>query len=307
MSVGDPGTRSKLKILLTGASGHVGGRLLPALIKRGHQVRCMTRHKRARKLPENKQVEVVQADVNDASSLRAAADGCHIAYYLIHSMSGRGNFVKADQRAAENFAACAEQVNLQRIIYLGGLGVASDKLSTHLQSRQEVGNILRSSRVPTLEFRAAMVIGAGSLSFETVRNLCNRLPVMLCPKWLSTRTQPIYTGDLINYLTAALDIDLPESRIVEIGSPEVTTYRQILREYARQKGMTRLLIPVPLLTPNLSKWWLQLVTPETSRVSKDLIAGLTNPTLLTDNSADVFALHPVGVGEAIAKALAEKA
>jgi uncharacterized protein YbjT (DUF2867 family) len=230
-------------------------------------------------------------------------EGCRIAWYLIHSMSGDKDFAERDRRAASNFLAAAEQCKLQRIIYLGGLGDDSDDLSEHLESRHEVGRILRSGTIPVVEFRAAMVIGPGSLSFETVRNLCNRLPVMLCPRWLSTRTQPISTHDLVTYLARAATLPLEESRVIEIGTPDVTTYRKIIEEYARQKKLTRILIPVPLLTPRLSRLWLQLVTPETAQVSWDLIEGLVNPTLVTDDSADSFDIRPRTVREAIAWAL----
>ena len=195
---------------------------------------------------------------------------------------------------------------MRRIIYLGGLGDDADpKLSPHLRSRHEVGKILRDSGVETIEFRASLVIGTGSLSFDLVKSLTDRLPVMLCPRWLTTPTQPIAVDDVLAYLLAAKDLPPGESRIFEIGSPDVTTYGGMIREYARQKGLRRWLISVPVLTPYLSSLWLALVTPASFEVGRHLIEGLKNPTVVRDKTAlDVFPIRPMGIREAIQKALA---
>lgn len=291
-------------VLLTGATGHVGSALLPALRKAGFHVRCMTRDRSTAEIDEDEWVSVVEADVLQPATLRAAMEGCQLAYYLVHSMSGDGDFAQRDRKAAVHFRDAAAAASLESIVYLGGLGRESDGLSEHLESRQEVGRILREGSVPTIEFRAAMVIGAGSLSFEMVKNLCHRLPVMICPKWLSTQTQPISTIDLIRFLIAAADDGGLGSRTVQIGTPDTTTYREILAEYSRQKGLQRYFIPVPFLTPRLSGLWLSLVTPETARIGSDMVAGLANPTIVTDDSANYFHIDTMPVADAIATALA---
>jgi uncharacterized protein YbjT (DUF2867 family) len=195
---------------------------------------------------------------------------------------------------------------VQRIIYMGGLGDDADPtLSPHLRSRHEVGKILRDSGAEVIEFRASVVIGAGSLSFDLVKALTDRLPVMICPRWLSTPTQPIAVDDVLAYLLAAKDLPPGQSRIFEIGSPDVTTYGDMIREYAHQKGLRRWLISVPVLTPYLSSLWLALVTPASFEVGRHLIEGLKNPTVVKDRSAlDVFSIRPMGLREAVAKALA---
>ena len=242
----------------------------------------------------------------DPASLDRALQGVHTAYYLVHLMSGSKDFEKDDRQAATNFAEAAKKAGVRRIIYLGGLGDDADpKLSPHLRSRHEVGKILRESGVETIEFRASLVIGTGSLSFDLVKSLTDRLPVMLCPRWLTTPTQPIAVDDVLAYLLAAKDLPPGESRIFEIGSPDVTTYGGMIREYARQKGLRRWLISVPVLTPYLSSLWLALVTPASFEVGRHLIEGLKNPTVVRDKTAlDVFPIRPMGIREAIQKALA---
>ena len=221
-------------------------------------------------------------------------------------MSGSKDFEKDDRSAAMNFAGAAASAGVRRIIYLGGLGDENDpELSPHLRSRHEVGQIFRTSGVETIEFRASAVIGAGSVSFELVRALTDRLPVMICPRWLVTPTQPIAIDDALAYLLAAMELPAGESRIFEIGSADVVTYGGMIREYARQKGLRRWLIPVPLLTPYLSGLWLALVTPATSEVGRHLVEGLRNPTVVRDTKAlDAFPIRPMGMQQAIQKALA---
>jgi uncharacterized protein YbjT (DUF2867 family) len=294
------------RILLTGATGYVGGRLLTALVAAGHHVRCLARRPEALQHRAGPHVEVVAGDVQDPASLERALAGCRIAYYLVHSMGVRSGFEETDRRAAENFARAARTAGVRRIIYLGGLG-AGAALSPHLASRQEVGRILVHSGVPTLEFRASIVIGSGSLSFEMIRALVERLPIMTAPRWVRTRAQPIAIEDLIAYLLAGLEADLPESRVLEIGGADVASYEELMREYARQRGLRRLIVPVPVLSPGLSSLWLGLVTPLYARVGRKLIDSLRNPTVITDDSARrIFAVRPRGFREAIARALAHE-
>jgi uncharacterized protein YbjT (DUF2867 family) len=249
--------------------------------------------------------EVVMGDVSDRTSLDHALTGIETAYYLVHSLTGSRDFARDDRDAAVNFAAAATMAGVQRIIYLGGLGDDDDaRLSPHLRSRHEVGEILRTSAVETIEFRASIVIGAGSLSFDLVKSLTDRLPVMLCPRWLSTPTQPIAVEDVVAYLVAARDLPPGDSRIVEIGGADVVTYGDIIREYARQRGLRRLLISVPVLTPYLSSLWLALVTPTEFEAGRHLIEGLKNPTVVrNDDARQLFQIRPRGMREAIAAAL----
>jgi len=236
-------------ILLTGSSGYVGGRLIPLLEQHEVKLRCLARSPDKMRSPVKETTEIVQGNVLDRSSLDQALHGVQTAYYLVHLMSGSKDFEKEDRQAATNFAVAAKKAGVQRLIYLGGLGDDNDpKLSPHLRSRHEVGKILRESGVETIEFRASLVIGAGSLSFDLVKSLTDRLPVMLCPRWLSTPTQPI-VDDVLAYLLAAKNLPTGGSRIFEIGSPDVTTYGNMIREYARQRGLRRWLISVPVLTP----------------------------------------------------------
>jgi uncharacterized protein YbjT (DUF2867 family) len=304
-------TQNSPLVLLTGATGYIGSRLLPLLQQRDVRVRCLARK------PENLEpqvadsTEVVKGDVLDRESLDQALSGVTTAYYLVHLMASSANFEKQDREAAENFSAAAKKAGVQRIIFMGGLGEEADpKLSPHLRSRHEVGKILRDSGVETIEFRASVVIGNGSLSFDLIRSLTNRLPVMICPRWLATPTQPIAVDDVLAYLLAALDLPPGESQVFEIGSSDVVTYGQLIQEYARQRGLRRWLISVPLLTPYLSSLWLGLVTPASAEVGRHLIEGLKNPTVVRDKKAlEVFSIRPVGIKEAMKQALedAEKA
>jgi len=299
-----PGENSTV-VLLTGGSGYVGGRLTPLLEKQPVKLRCLARTPEKTRSLVQPGTEIVQGDVLDPASLDRALQGVQTAYYLVHLMSGSKDFEREDREAASNFAGAAKRAGVRRIIYLGGLGDDNTPdLSPHLRSRHEVGKILRASGVETIEFRAALVIGTGSLSFDLVKALTDRLPVMICPRWLSTPTQPIAVDDVLAYLLAAKGLPPGESRIFEIGSPDVTTYGDIIREYARQKGLRRWLISVPVLTPYLSSLWLALVTPASFEVGRHLIEGLKNPTVVQDRTAlDVFSIRPMGIREAIQKAL----
>ncbi len=291
-------------ILLTGATGYVGGRLVSELEAAGRAVRCLARRPEFLRDRVAPTTEVVQGDVLERDSLRAAMDGVGVAYYLVHSMGTSGQFEEEDRRAATNFGQAARAAGVERIIYLGGLGSNSEKLSPHLQSRHEVGDILRSSGVPVVEFRASIVLGSGSLSFEMIRSLVERLPIMTTPRWVSVPAQPIAINDLIAYLLAALDLPLDESRIFEIGGADRTSYEGLMREYARQRGLRRWIVRVPVLTPRLSSLWLGLVTPIYARIGRKLIDSIRHPTVVNDESAlAAFSIRPCGYREAISAAI----
>lgn len=293
-------------ILLTGATGYVGGRLLHALEEAGYRVRCLSRHPEALSQRVAPTTEVVKGDVLDPASLARAMVGVHTAYYLVHSMASANSFEAEDRLAANAFALAARDAGVNRIIYLGGLGSGSE-LSAHLRSRQEVGRILRESGVPTIEFRAAIVIGSGSASFEMVRALVEKLPVMITPRWVTTSTQPIAIEDVIAYLKQAVDFKINVSRIVEIGGADRVTYLDLMKEYARQRGLKRWMIPVPVLSPRLSSLWLALVTPVYARVGRELVESLRNETIVKDRSAnDLFSIRPLGYREALKRALANE-
>ncbi len=291
-------------ILLTGATGYVGGRLLPLLEEAGYAVRCLARHpeRLAGRLGADSQA--VAGDLYDADSLQTAFKGIETAFYFVHAMGDNQDFEEREAQAARNFVAAADRAGVRRIIYLGGLGEDSGKLSKHLRSRHATGEILRSSQAVVIEFRASIVIGSGSLSFELIRALVERVPVMICPRWVRVRAQPIAIEDLLAYLLAAVEVPLQESSIFEIGGPDQVGYGDLMREYARQRGLRRWMIPVPVLTPYLSSLWLGLVTPLYARVGRKMITSLKNETLVTNNRArEVFAVEPRGVEVAISRAL----
>jgi uncharacterized protein YbjT (DUF2867 family) len=294
-------------VLLTGASGYIGGRLLKALEKAGWPVRCLARRPdflRPRTAPSTK---VVQADCLEPNSLPPAMAGVHTAYYLVHSMGSSGQFEDEDRQAAQNFAESARKSGIQRIIYLGGLGNQDQALSAHLRSRHEVAEILRSSGITTIEFRASIVIGSGSLSFEMIRALVQRLPVMICPRWVAVKAQPIAVEDVVAYLMEALELPIEQAGVFEIGGSDQVSYGEIMQEYARQCGLRRWMIPVPVLTPRLSSLWLGLVTPIYARIGRKLVDSMRNPTLVRDRSAlTVFRIKPKGLKEAIARALQQE-
>ncbi len=296
------------EILLTGATGYIGGRLLQRLEEGGRGVRCLVRHP-PHLSATGANTEVVEGDCLDEASLDRALAGVRTAYYLVHSMGGRSDFADIDRHAAENFGRAAARAGVRRIIYLGGLTGSAGSLSTHLKSRVETGDVLRASGVPVIEFRASIVIGAGSLSFEMIQALVERLPVMICPRWVATLTQPIAIADVLAYLEAALDLPADgESPIFEIGGPEAVSYGGMMREYARLRGLRRLLLPVPLLTPHLSGLWLALVTPAQARVGRALVEGLKNSTVVRSKTArDVFRVEPIPLREALNRAIEEGA
>ena len=290
-------------VLLTGATGYVGGRLLAALEADRARVRCLARRPEYLESKVSHATEVAQGDVLAPESVTKAMSGVDIAYYLVHSMGTDSDFEDEDRRAAEIFGAAAREAGVSRIVYLGGLG-RGDDLSRHLKSRQEVGRILASCGVTTIEFRASIVIGSGSLSFEMVRSLVMRLPVMLTPRWTRSLSQPIAIEDLIEYLRAAAVLDSSESVVYEIGGSQQVTYHELMQEFARQKDVRRFIIPVPVLTPYLSSLWLGLVTPLLARVGRKLVDSVKNDTVVTnDRALRDFPIQPRGVAEAIARAL----
>jgi uncharacterized protein YbjT (DUF2867 family) len=277
---------------------------LRALETQGYRVRCLARRPdllRARTAPAT---EVVPGDVLDRPSLDAALRGINAAYYLVHSLGARGPFEAADREAARNFGQAAKAAGVERIVYLGGLGSDDVVLSPHLRSRQEVGRILRESGVPVLEFRASIVIGSGSLSFEMIRSLVERLPVMVTPRWVKVPAQPIAIDDVLEYLVAALERPGGESRVYEIGGADQMSYADVMHTYARLRGIRLRMIPVPVLTPFLSSLWLGLVTPLYARIGRKLIESIVHPTVVRDDAARrVFAVRPIGVEEAVRRAL----
>ncbi|MFO0945158.1 MAG: DUF2867 domain-containing protein [Planctomycetota bacterium] len=290
--------------LITGATGYVGKRLLRVLEEEGVRARCLARRPEQLATRVRPGTEIVEGDALDASSLGRAMQGVETAYYMIHSMGTGTSFEAMDREAASNFGAAAASAGVRRIIYLGGLGDSSESLSRHLQSRQEVGEILRASGVQVIEFRASIVIGSGSLSFEMIRALVERLPVMVAPRWVSVLAQPIAIDDVLAYLCQAREIKLTGNPIVEIGGRDQVSYGDLMQEYARQRGLRRLIIPVPVLTPRLSSLWLGLVTPLYARVGRALVDSIRHPTVVKDEeSARAFRVTPMGYREAIAAAL----
>jgi uncharacterized protein YbjT (DUF2867 family) len=295
---------AETRILITGGTGYVGGRLISLLEQRGHQVRCLARRPEFLRPRVGAQTEIVAGDVLQPQTLLTALEGVETAFYLVHSMGTGKDFEEEDRIAARNFAEAASKNNVRRIVYLGGLGDDQQALSKHLRSRQEVGQILRESSAQVIEFRASIVIGSGSLSFELIRALVQKLPIMICPKWVSTPTQPIAIEDLLSYLLAAIDLPDGPSEIFEIGGPDQMSYGDIMQEYARQRGLKCWMIPVPFLSPRLSSLWLGLVTPVYARVGRKLVDSLKNPTIVTNtNARRAFPIEPRGVRDAIARAL----
>jgi uncharacterized protein YbjT (DUF2867 family) len=291
-------------VLITGATGYIGGRLVPVLEGAGVRLRCLARCPAALASRVASTTEVVAGDLLDPASLDRALVGVDVAYYLVHSMGAHGDYLENDRVAARNFGDAARRTGVRRIVYLGGLATGEEVLSKHLRSRIETGQLLRESGVPVVEFRASVVIGSGSISFELIRALVDRLPVMICPRWVSTLAQPIGIDDLLAYLVAALDLPDGDSRIFEVGGADQASYGDLMREYARQRGLTRVMVSVPLLTPRLSSLWLGLVTPVYARVGRELIAGLKNRSVVTDPSArSVFRITPAGLQDAIARAI----
>lgn len=293
-------------ILLTGATGYVGSRVLAALESRAVDVRCLVRNPDRVARKKGPFTEVVSGDLMDQESLHNAMRGIETAYYLVHSMAEGPNFAERERISARNFGNAARLAGVSRIIYLGGLGHGPG-LSQHLKSRQDVGVLLRASGVPVTEFRASIVLGTGSLSFELIRALVERLPVMITPRWVSVLAQPISVADLIRYLLAALDLKITDNRIFEIGGADQVSYADIMREYAAQRGLRRVMLRVPVLTPRLSSLWLALVTPVYARIGRFLIDSIRYPTVVKDDAARAFfSITTCGISQAIREALTDE-
>lgn len=294
----------KSLILVTGASGYVGGRLIKILEKEGYAIRCLARQPAFVKPRVAAGTEIMRGDVLDKASLDKALEGVQTAFYLIHSMASTSDFQENDRRAAANFGKVAKECGVERIIYLGGLGDDRENLSPHLRSRQEVGKILRDSGVLTIELRASIVIGSGSLSFEMIRNLTEKLPLMVMPQWVRVLAQPIGIDDLLAYLVEAMTIDIDSSRVFEIGGADQLSYYDLMLEYARVRELKRIMLPVPVLTPGLSSLWLGLVTPLYAQIGRKLIDSIRHPTVVRDHSAErYFSIRPQSAREAIKAAL----
>ena len=292
------------RVLVTGASGYVGGRIVPALLSEGASVRCLARTPaKLHAAAWFSDVEVVRGSVE--GDLSEAMNGVDVAVYLVHSIGEGPDWVATEQRHATNFARAAEAAGVKRIVYLGGLGAVDDQLSRHLASRQSVGAALAATSVPTIELRAGVIIGSASASFEMLRYLVEVLPVMVTPKWVKTKCQPIGIADVVTLVIAAITTDRDIRGVLEAGGADVVTYAQMMETYARVAGLKRrLLIPVPLLTPRLSSHWVGLVTPVPVPLAKELVHSLVNEVIVTTNSAcATFAVTPIGLEEAITRAL----
>lgn len=293
-------------MLVTGATGYIGGRLIPHLLEAGYPVRVMARDvTRLEGRPWFKQVESVQGDVTRPDTLTAALQGIDVAYYLVHSMSSSRNFNQKDLAAAHDFGRAAKTAGVHRVIYLGGLGDPAHKLSEHLSSRHKTGEALRASGVPVTEFRAAVIVGSGSVSFEMIRYLTERIPVMVCPRWVFTRVQPIGIDDVLAYLVAALEKPETAGEIIEIGGADVLKYGDMMMGYARVRGLKRILLPVPVLTPRLSSYWVHWMTPIPASIARPLIEGLRNEVVVRDQRAQALfpEIQPISYEQAVRKAL----
>jgi uncharacterized protein YbjT (DUF2867 family) len=292
-----------VRVLVTGASGFVGGRLAPALEDAGHDVRAMTRR------PERYEGAgtPVAGDVSDESSLRVALDGCDAAYYLVHSLDSP-DFQERDARAARSFARAAADAGVRRIVYLGGLGDDADQLSAHLRSRRQVEQLLGEGGVPVTVLRAGIVIGHGGVSWEMTRQLVAHLPAMVTPRWVHTRTQPIAVADVVRYLVGVLEAPEAEGRAFDVGGPEVLQYLEMLTRVAEIQGRKLLIVPVPLLTPQLSSRWLALVTDVDVQTGRSLIDSMTNEVVVKDDAIRrIVPFEPMSYDDAVLTALKERA
>ncbi len=288
-------------VLVAGASGFVGRRLVSALVADGHKVRSMTRH------PDNYTGEgsPVHGDVHDAGSLPAALDGCRAAYYLVHSLDSK-DFERLDAEAARAFGAAAAEAGVRQIVYLGGLGSESDQLSSHLRSRREVESLLGAAGVPVTVLRAGIIVGSGGISWEMTRQLVDHLPAMVTPHWVRTKTQPIAVADVVRYLVGVLDEPQAAGAVFEIGGPEVLQYVTMLRRVAAIKKRRLLVVPVPLLTPGLSSRWLSLVTDVDTQAGRSLVDSMANEVVVEDDSIrQVVPFEPMGYDDAVRTALEE--
>lgn len=279
-------------VLVTGATGYIGGRLVPALLEAGHAVRCLVRTpSKLAGVEWADRVTVIRGDISEAASVEEAMDGCSAAYFLVHSMGGDDDFAEQDRRHADVFANAAGRTETMRqLVYLGGLGDDSDDLSPHLASRHEVGQILASGPVPVTELRAAVIIGSGSASFEMLRNLVEVLPVMVTPRWVDTRVQPIAIRDILHALTSVIERADTRGQVIEVGGSDVLTYREMMHAYADVAGLRkRIIVPVPVLSPSLSSHWVGFVTPLPQDLAAPLVESLVNEVIVRNETIDLFA------------------
>lgn len=296
-------------IFVTGATGYVGGRLVPALLRAGYTVRCLAREPRKlaeRPWRDDPKVDVVAGDLSGVRLLVEQLRGCSVAYFLVHSMEASGEeYAERDLQLASNFAQAAAIAGVERIIYLGGLGELGDGLSRHLRSRREVEGALESAGVPVTTFRAAMIIGSGSASFEILRYLVERLPVMVTPSWVTTESQPVAIADVLHWLVRCLEVPETVGQTMEIGGSDILPYRDLMRIMAEELNISkRLIVPVPILTPGLSSLWISLVTPVSYKIARPLAEGLRNRVVVTDDKTQRLMPHPaLGVRDAIKRAL----
>lgn len=293
-------------IIVTGVTGYIGGRLVPKLIDAGYDVRVLVRDPdrlKGRSWVES--VEIAKGDVLKPETLPDVLRDTKAAYYLIHSMSGSDDFHQRDLIAARNFGEAAKDAGVEQIIYLGGLGDPEANLSEHLKSRQETGRALAEAGVPVTEFRAAIIVGSGSISFEMIRNLSERIPIMICPRWVFTRVQPIAIQDVLAYLVNALRVDASKGKVIEIGGADVLTYGDMMTGYAEVRGLKRYLISVPVLTPRLSSYWVHWMTPVSASITRPLVEGLRNEVVLRDDGAQQLFpdIQPVDYKTAVERAL----
>ncbi len=292
-----------MNVLVTGATGFVGRRLVPALLDAGHEVRVLVRDRSGYDLDVD--VDIYEGDLLEQGSFESALAGVDAAYYLVHSMGSSGDFEERDRRAARHFRAAASAAGVERVIYLGGLGPSEDDrgVSAHLRSRQEVGRLLADGTYELTTLRAAVIVGEGSASFELIDQLTGRLPVMLAPKWVRTRCQPIAIDDVIAYLVGVLAVPETAGETFEIGGPEVMTYQEMLQRTAEIAGRTVYIVPVPVLTPTLSSHWLTFVTDVPTSVAKPLIAGLKTPVVVEDDRiAEFVDIEPTPFETAVRRA-----
>lgn len=297
-------------LLLTGCTGYVGGRLLNRLAHSGssdeYQLRCLARAPQNIKLLKGSVAELCSGDLLKPDTLVSAFQGVHTAVYLVHALGEQSGFSQVEDQAAINFAQAAREAGVKKIVYLGGLG-SGPKLSPHLASRQNTGQLLKRSGAAVIELRASIILGSGSLSFELIRSLTEKLPVMITPRWVYSKTQPIAIRNVLDYLVAAIKKDFDTSQIFEIGGSDQVSYGELMQEYARKRGLKRIMIPVPVLTPALSSLWLGLVTPVYARIGRKLVDGLKNDTVVRDNRAlKVFDIKPLDVQSSMALAIAKE-
>lgn len=294
-----------MRILVTGATGFVGQSLIPSLLDAGYEVRALSRSRKRAEDVLDARVEVVEGDLLDAESLDGVFDDIDVAYYLVHSLGAGDQYEERDRRAADNFVTAASEAGVARVIYLGGLGETGDDLSAHLASRREVEQQLAAGSYDLTTFRAGVIVGAGSESFDMVRQMVSRLPVMITPKWVRTPAQPIAIRDVIEYLVKAVGTPETAGLTLEIGGPEVLSYEDMMRRTAAAMNRRLYILPVPVLTPKLSVYWIDLVTDTPPSISHPLIEGLKNSVVVTDDTAqELLDVDLTPFDEAVARAVA---